>query len=102
MIRIPDPSLNLTVGVTVGGESFVAELRDGQMPVRRADRGEGALRFEASQPLPLLRVFYGKQPLDEAEATGDVKVNGDRDLARRFVDLFALPAKVARTDQGEA
>ena len=27
--------LNLTVGVTVSGESFVAELRDGAMPVRR-------------------------------------------------------------------
>ena len=44
--------------------------------------------------LPLLRVFYGKRPLEEIEATGALKVTGDRDLARRFVDLFALPKKV--------
>lgn len=94
MDRAAAAALDVTVGVTVAGESFVADLRNGEMPVRRADPGEGELTFEALQPLPLLRVFYGKQPLDEAEATGDVKVSGDRDLARRFIDLFALPAKV--------
>ncbi len=30
--------LDVSVGVTVAGESFVAELRGGQMPVRRAER----------------------------------------------------------------
>jgi DNA-binding HxlR family transcriptional regulator len=87
----------VTVGVTVAGESFVASLHNGEMPVRRASPGEGELSFEALQPLALLRVFYGKQPLSEAEASGDVKVTGDRDLARRFIDLFALPEKVSAT-----
>ncbi len=86
--------LNLTVGVIVSDESFVAELRDGQMPVRRAEPDEADVRFEAPRPLPLLRVFYGKYPLEEVESQGELKVTGDRDLARRFVDLFALPEKV--------
>jgi DNA-binding HxlR family transcriptional regulator len=83
-----------TVGVTVGGESFVAELRDGRMPVRRADREDTDLWFSAEEPLPLLRVFYGKQPLDEAVRAGGVALTGDRALAERFVALFALPEKV--------
>jgi DNA-binding HxlR family transcriptional regulator len=87
--------LNAAVGFTVGGESFLAELRDGRMPVRRLEQAGGAdLWFEAEAPLPLLRVFYGKQPLDEAVRAG-VKLTGDKALARRFVALFSLPEKVA-------
>jgi len=86
--------LDLAVGVTVAGESFLAELRDGTMPVRRAERGEGDVIFESPRALPLLRVFYGKHPLEEVEAQGELKVTGDRGLARRFVELFALPEKI--------
>jgi DNA-binding HxlR family transcriptional regulator len=87
--------LDVTVGVTVSGESFVAELKEGKMPVRRGEPGEGDVTFESPRALPLLRVFYGKHPLEDVEAQGELKVTGDRDLARRFVDLFALPKKVA-------
>lgn len=87
--------LDATVGVTVGGESFVAELRGGKMPVRRTEGpGPADLWFAADEPLPLLRVFYGKQPLDEALQAGGMRLTGDKALAQRFVDLFALPEKV--------
>jgi DNA-binding HxlR family transcriptional regulator len=86
-------SLDLVVGFTLAGESFLAELANGEMPVRRAQRGEGEVGFEAAAALPLLRVFYGKQPLEEAERSGDVTISGDRELARRFVALFSLPPK---------
>jgi DNA-binding HxlR family transcriptional regulator len=86
-------TLDLTVGVTLAGESFVADLRGGEMPVHRAEPGEGDIRFSAEAALPLLRVFYGKQPLEDAEREGGVQVTGDRELARRFVALFALPPK---------
>ena len=85
---------DVSVGVTVAGESFLAELRGGQMPVRRAEPGEGEITFEAAEPLPLLRVFYGKRPLDEAEREGGVRLTGERALAERFVALFSLPEKV--------
>ena len=85
---------DVTAGFTVGGESFVAELRDGRMPVRRTERAEGDVTFAADAPLPLLRVFYGNQPLAEAEREGGLTITGDRVLAGRFVALFALPPKV--------
>jgi len=72
----------------------VAELRDGKMPVRRGESSDTEVTFEAPLPLPLLRVFYGKYPLEEVESQGELKVTGDRELARRFIDLFALPEKV--------
>ena len=89
------PALDLDAGFTLAGESFLAALKDGAMPVRRTDRPEGDIRFEADVALPLLRLFYGKQPLEEAEHAGAVRITGDRDLARRFIALFALPPKLA-------
>ncbi|WP_241557262.1 winged helix-turn-helix transcriptional regulator [Croceibacterium ferulae] len=85
-------ALDVQVGFTVAGESFVADLAAGSMPVRRGEPGEGAIGFAADTPLPLLRVFYGKQPLEQAEQAG-VTIRGDRNRARRFVELFALPPK---------
>jgi DNA-binding HxlR family transcriptional regulator len=87
-------NLEATVGFTVSGESFLAELRDGKMPVRRAEPGEGEIRFEADEPLPLLRVFYGKQPIEAALHAGGIGLTGDKALAERFVALFSLPPKV--------
>src|SRR5690606_10605905 len=85
-----------TVGVTVSGDSFLAELRGGEMPVRRAEPGTPADAWlSADVPLPLLRVIYGKQPLAEALAAGAVRLEGDQALAERFVALFSLPEKVA-------
>ena len=76
-------------------ERFVAELKGGKMPVRRGEPDGADVIFESPRALPLLRVFYGKYPLEEVEAQGELKVAGDRALARRFVDLFALPEKIA-------
>ena len=86
--------LDVSAGFTVSGESFLAELRGGRMPVRRADPGEGEIAFEAPEPLPLLRLFYGKQPLDEALRAGGVRLTGEEALAERFVALFSLPKKI--------
>jgi DNA-binding HxlR family transcriptional regulator len=84
-----------TVGFTVSGESFLAELRDGVMPVRRAEPGEAADAWlSADVPLPLLRVIYGKQPLAEGIAAGGITLTGDQALAERFLALFSLPPKI--------
>jgi hypothetical protein len=83
------------VGFTVAGESFLAALRDGRMPVRRAEPGAGEINFAADAALPLLRVFYGKQPLDAARQAGGIRLTGDEALAERFVSLFSLPPKIA-------
>lgn len=86
-------AFDVSAGFTVSGESFLADLRGGSMPVSRAEPGAGELNFAADEPLPLLRLFYGKQPLEEAEQAG-VTFSGDRQLAERFIALFSLPEKI--------
>jgi DNA-binding HxlR family transcriptional regulator len=86
--------LDAAVGFTVAGESFLADLRDGRMPVRRAEPGAGEIHFAADEALPLLRLFYGKQPLDVARQAGGVRLTGEPALAERYVSLFRLPPKV--------
>ena len=84
-----------TVGFTVSGESFLAELREGRMPVRRVEPPVPAAAWlSAEEPLPLLRVIYGKQPLAEALRAGGVTLAGDQALAERFLALFSLPEKI--------
>src|SRR5690606_14371644 len=84
-----------TVGFTVSVESFLAELREGKMPVRRAEPGPGTDAWvSADAPLPLLRVIYGKQSLAEAVGAGVVTLEGDQALAERFLALFSLPEKI--------
>jgi len=83
------------VGFTVSGESFLAELRGGEMPVRRANPDEPAEAWlSADVALPLLRVIYGKQPLAEALREGGVALAGDQAQAERFLALFSLPPKI--------
>lgn len=82
------------LGFDIGGETFVAHLHDGELPIRRGDPAEGEAVIRAAVPLPLLRVIYGKQPLDAVEAEGQLAVEGDRDAARRYCSVFSLPPKI--------
>ena len=43
----------------------------------------------------LVTLVYGKRPFAEAEAAGALRLQGDRELAERFVDCFLLPDKLA-------
>src|SRR5690606_40713377 len=54
------------VGFDIAGDGFLAELRDGELTVRRGDPAEAQAVFRIPVALPFLRVIYGKQPLDEA------------------------------------
>jgi DNA-binding HxlR family transcriptional regulator len=98
MDRESAKAVEMTAGFTVGEESFLAELKGGTMPVRRADATELAaladITLAADAALPLLRLIYGKQPLAEAEQ-GGVRVTGAREEVERFITLFSLPEKLA-------
>ena len=82
-----------TIGFDIAGESYRAELKDGQLPIRRADIGDAQATFRAPTAPLLAAIFYGKVPLRDLAGQG-VRIDGDRALADRFIDLFHLPAKV--------
>lgn len=89
--RIGD--LALTVCFEVGTARFFARLADGELAIRIAGDGDPVpdLRFIAEAGFPYLATFYGKFPAAEV----GLAVEGDAELARRFIDLFSLPPKCA-------
>ena len=85
--------IKTTGAILVGPDEFFVEVGDGAF---RADRGRSvAPDFTLSAPVasPIAAAIYGKVPFDELAAAG-LKVDGDRQAALGFVDLFHLPAKI--------
>ena len=75
-------------GFRFGEVSYVAELRDGEIAVDRGPLINCDVRF-SGKPEGVAAVIYGGAPLDT------LQVEGDLDLARRYVTIFPLPDKVA-------
>ncbi|ETX15058.1 transcriptional regulator [Roseivivax halodurans JCM 10272] len=80
----------MQVGFDIGSVSFTARLADADMPVKRGRPDAPDLRFAAKEAPSLAALFYGDVSAQEA----GVRIEGDADLARRFVGLFNLPQKV--------
>jgi DNA-binding HxlR family transcriptional regulator len=75
------------VGFNLGDASYVATVRDGRLEVDRREPSGCAATFTGT-PTAVAGVIHGGAPFETIEVTGDLA------LARRFIDLFVLPAKV--------
>ena len=62
-------------------------LLEEPVPLEKVEAGDAVLTFTGT-PVMLAAVVYGGQPLDLLD------VQGDLELAARFVTLFPLPAKL--------
>lgn len=76
------------IGFRLGPDSYLARIKKGRFKVARGEAGAGDVLFTAT-PTAIAAVVYGGAPLDS------VQVEGDQELAAKFVTLFPLPAKVA-------
>ena len=77
----------------VGSTELHAWLADGAFTVEPGDAsGEAPARLVGA-PEQLAGLVYGGRDLDEAAASGDVAVEGDRDALRVLLELFTLPEK---------
>jgi DNA-binding HxlR family transcriptional regulator len=90
--RIGD--LDATLGFRFGEEEFRAVLKDGDFTM---DRGpaDGTDVIISGDQNALAAVVYGGQKFEDVGAA--LKVEGDRTLAKRFVQLFPLPPKAPST-----
>ena len=84
----------MRLGFRIGPDPFAAHLHDGRIDVRRAEAEDPDVSFTAENASLIAAVVYGGQPLEAMEASGAIKIDGDRALAQRFVTLFPLPPKV--------
>jgi hypothetical protein len=74
-------------GFRLGETGYVATLAYGRLEIQRGEPRECDVTFSGS-PTEIAAVIHGGAPLEM------IKVEGDMALARRFVTLFPLPAKV--------
>ena len=82
------------IGFAIGGEHFRAWLEKGELVIARGVDAQAEVRFAASEAPVLAVMFYGKVPMADLEASGGLMVAGDRTIAQRFIDLFALTPKI--------
>ena len=83
------------IGFDIAGEQFMVEPGDGTLPVRRGEADNGDAVFRAPAAPVIAAGIYAGVPWSELEAEAGLAIEGDRDLALRFVTLFSLPDKLA-------
>ena len=81
------------IGFRIGEDRFRLRIREGRLEPARGDGGEPDLVFIGSTAA-IGAAAFGGVPLEQLEADGVLRVEGDRALAERFVTLFPLPPKV--------
>lgn len=81
-------NMGAKLGFRLGDASYVATLHNGRLEVERREIGDCEVIFTAA-PGQLAAVTYGGAPLET------IGVEGDIELARRFVTLFPLPPKAS-------
>jgi DNA-binding HxlR family transcriptional regulator/putative sterol carrier protein len=82
--------LEATIELRINDERFRARVENKELRLTRGAPEFPDARIEAS-PEALVEVVYGGRKLADAMRAGDVRVDGDRNIARRFVGLFPLP-----------
>lgn len=80
--------LNARIGFRFGDADYVTTLHDGRLDVERGEATDCDVTF-IGPPTAVVGVIHGGAPFET------IRVDGDLDLARRFVKLFPLPAKVS-------
>jgi DNA-binding HxlR family transcriptional regulator len=80
-----------TIELRIGEERFRAEIEKGELQLHRGAAAGADATIEATVDA-LVAVVYGGRKLADALKAGELKVEGDRAVVKRFVTLFPLPA----------
>ncbi|MFF5989877.1 winged helix-turn-helix transcriptional regulator [Prauserella flavalba] len=83
--------LRLGVELRVSGDVFHAEVAEGDLTMGRGSADEPDAVIETGAAT-LRSVVFGGRKLTEAQRHGEATVEGDDEIARRFVELFPRPA----------
>ena len=83
------------IGFRLGEASYVATVHNGRLDVDRRDAADSDVIFIGGSSA-VAGVIHGGAPFET------IRVEGDIDLARRFVKLFPLPEKVGEVEERAA
>jgi DNA-binding HxlR family transcriptional regulator len=79
--------MKASVGFRMGEIGYVATLHDGRLDVERRDPTGCDATFSGT-PMQLVAAIHGGAPL------ATIAIEGNKELAERFITLFPLPPKV--------
>jgi hypothetical protein len=79
----------------VDGDPLVAEIRDGELSIRRGSAERPDARIQGTVAA-LREVLWRGRPLADAEADESIAIGGVRTVVRRFLRAFPAPGPVAR------
>src|SRR5690554_6940781 len=97
MIRPDREPLSMTVAFRFPGHAFIGRLSPQGLEIERGEAEDADVVFDTA-PTTFATLVYGKRPFEPAEAAGQLRLAGDRELALQFIDCFALPPKLAEGD----
>ena len=80
--------LSVRIGFRLGEASYVTTIHDGRLTVERRNPDDAVVTFIGSSSA-VTGAIHGGAPLET------IDVEGDMDLAKRFITLFPLPPKVS-------
>lgn len=86
--------LEATYELRLGEESFRAEVSDGRLEVSRGSVQWPDATIE-TEARTLAALIYEGLSLEEALRSGEVRIEGEKELVERFVGLFPLPEPAA-------
>lgn len=85
--------IDARIGFRLGEDGFVVRIRGGDVETTRELPEDVDLIFTCA-PTILAAAVYGGEPIEALVRTGALRIEGDRQLAERFVTLFPLPEKI--------
>lgn len=88
-------SLKGRIGFVIGDQSFLAEPGNEDLPILRGDVAEADTVLRAPDAAVIAGGIYAGVPWAELERDAGLVIDGDRELAMRFVSLIRLPPPLA-------
>ena len=85
-------AFSASIELRIGDERFHAKIGRGQIELLRGSADQADVIIEGDSDA-LASVVYGGRKLSDALRTGDLRVEGDKSIARRFLTLFPLPER---------
>ncbi len=77
------------VEIRFGTGTFAVSVGDGGLDIRRGTAEHPTATIE-TDPSTLETVAFGMRSLDDAESAGDLRIDGDKAVAERFLSLFPV------------
>ena len=81
-----------TYELLLGGDRFAIEVRDGELALRRGAAEEPVATIDAEVGV-LAELLWRGLALDAALEAGDVRIEGSKRAASRFLGMFPVPAQ---------